>query len=167
MERNFEPFEVVEKDGRTILGLYGTGTAGEREEIEACKIDIIYYAMRQGWDIDIRYADIKGDIDIKNAGLEMDEEGGSIIPAAVRFFGVNFQKRADFSIANSKKGQTSGEAGSRRHNSVEPSFRRQTSVEPSSRRHSSMEPSSRRQTSLEPSSKWQNSLEPTFSRLTS
>ena len=95
MEQNFEPFEAVEEDGRTILWLHGT--AIERRTVGANKIDIIYCAMRQGWDIDIRYADIEGDMDIKNAGLDMDEEDRRVVPATVAFCDVNFQRRADFS----------------------------------------------------------------------
>ena len=70
MEQKFEPFEVVKEDGRTILRLHGTEE--QRERVEADKVHIIMDAIAQGWDIDIRYADIDGSLDISKIADEFE-----------------------------------------------------------------------------------------------
>lgn len=53
MEQNFEPFEVVEEDGRTILTLHGTEE--QRAKVEADKVHLLMDAIAQVWDIDIKF----------------------------------------------------------------------------------------------------------------
>lgn len=46
MEQSFEPFEVVEEDGRTVLRLHGTEE--QRARVEADEVHLIMDAMAQG-----------------------------------------------------------------------------------------------------------------------
>ena len=68
MEENFEPFELVKDDRRTILRLYGTEE--QQVKVEADRVHIIMDAIAQGWDID-------GNLDIQTiAGRLVRDEGG-------------------------------------------------------------------------------------------
>ena len=110
-ETDHKPFEVVEEDGWTILRLHGT--EGERAKVEADKVHIIMEAIAQGWDIDIEYADIEGDLDIWTIAekLERAESGKLLIKGNIRmdwcdisgyasFVSAHFTGYADFESAH-------------------------------------------------------------------
>ena len=102
MEEKLEPFadedyEPQVIDGWTILRLHGE--KGKRKKIKADKIPKLYEAMRNGWDIDIEYAVIDGDIDIRAAELDTDDQGKLIIVGKMSFSNASFTQNADFSVA--------------------------------------------------------------------
>ena len=68
----WEPFKRRETEEGITLYLHGTRE--ERVKIPADQVEKILRAMKEGWHIDIEYADIEGGIDIKEAGLERDED---------------------------------------------------------------------------------------------
>ena len=83
MATGYEPFEKIEKDGRTILRLHGN--VDQRVEVAADKVSIIMDAIADGWDIDIRYAILKGSLlttKIKDR-LKPDEDGRKIIEGGI------------------------------------------------------------------------------------
>ena len=73
---DLKPFELRNVDGRQTLWLHGTEE--QRMNVPEDKVHIIMDSIAKGWDIDIKYADIDGDLDISKIAdrLEKDEEGG-------------------------------------------------------------------------------------------
>ncbi len=98
-EANYKPFEVVEEDGRTVLRLRGTGE--QRVKVEADRVNIIMDAIVQGWDIDIWYADIDGDLDIRTIAskLERTEDGNLVVRGNIRMARCNISGNAHFGSA--------------------------------------------------------------------
>jgi len=92
--------------GKTILHLHGK--KGKRRAVKADDVlKKMLKAIKLGWDIDIDYAVIYGGIDIREAGLDKDEQGKRIIAGEVSitnsifnsmtyFEGVRFKQEVDF-----------------------------------------------------------------------
>jgi hypothetical protein len=98
MEKDWEPFEVVEEYGRTTLRLHGSES--QRPKVEADRIHLIMDAVAACWDVDIECADIEGDLDIQTIddNLERDENGRCVIVGNISVIrvivsgGVGFSK---------------------------------------------------------------------------
>lgn len=119
MEENWEPFEVVEKDEEMSLRLHGT--KDKREIVKAGDVSKISKALGRGWNIEISYTYIDGDINIGVGSFVLGEDGRKVISSAVRivhstvkgianfsnsrfegemdFTGTSFKAPADFSYA--------------------------------------------------------------------
>lgn len=112
-EADYKTFGVVEEDGRTILRLHGTKE--QRAKVEADKVHIIMDAIARGWDIDVQYADIEGDLDIRTIvdELEKDENARCIIRGEIKiwhsemngyvhFTSATFMSKVDFKATFTK-----------------------------------------------------------------
>ena len=95
-EADYEPFEVVEKDGRTVLRLHGTEE--QRVKVEADRVHIIMAAIVQGCDIDIEYADIDGGLNILAIihMVKSDDNGKPTTKGDMRFFSCSFSGIVSF-----------------------------------------------------------------------
>jgi uncharacterized protein YjbI with pentapeptide repeats len=94
-EINWDPFEVViEEDSSTTLCLHGE--EGKRKLVSVDKTLKILEAIKNGWNIDIRYADIKGDINISRSGLSKDKTSRYVISGDIGFYEVTFIKDVSF-----------------------------------------------------------------------
>ncbi len=103
-EREYRSQEI---DGRMVLKLHAE--RGNNKKIEADKIPRIYAAIREGRDVDIRFAVIEGDIYTELAGLEKDADGKAIISGRItireseingttEFRGVKFEQETGFAL---------------------------------------------------------------------
>ncbi len=68
----WKPFDLMENEYGSLT-LYLHGTEDERKAVDAKDTPKILEAIKNGWHIDIQYADIEGEIDIGDAGLDKDE----------------------------------------------------------------------------------------------
>jgi len=101
MREDIAPFERREIDDRTTLWLHGTDDK-HRVVVEEDKVQIILDAMIEGWDVDIEYAIISGDLDIKIITdlLGRDKYNKLIIKVNVKIKDSEFCGKVSFNKAN-------------------------------------------------------------------
>ena len=83
MRKDIAPFERHEVDGKPTLWLLGA--EDQRKVIDEDKIQIIFEAIADGWDIDIRFAIIDGNLNINSVAylFDKDDKGKIIIKGNV------------------------------------------------------------------------------------
>ena len=108
-EADYKPFEKVVEKGRAILRLHGTEK--QRAKVEAAKVHVIMDAIVQGWDIDIRYADIEGDLDISKIANKLGHAHGRlVVKGNIGMRRCNISGSADFRSAQFRGSANFGSA---------------------------------------------------------
>jgi len=98
VEEEWEPFEVIQEEGETTLRL--CGIKEERKTIEETDVPKILRAIKRGWNVDIDFAVVEGDINIAGLGLDRDEQGRSIIASEILIMHSIINGTVDFNEAS-------------------------------------------------------------------